>query len=88
MARQGSIMTPFGVCKPEIDRFRIGRQQDDLDARIGLGELEGDALHAARHQNAVGIEHHLGVADAGEDLQEVLLQQEAVVAAIAPVTRR
>ena len=71
----------IGRLQAKVHRLHIGAEQDHVHARISLGELEGDAVHRTRHQLALGVEHHFSIAHAGQDLQEVLLQQETVVGA-------
>ena len=54
-------------------------QHHRIEGRVGVGEVERDAFHDARHRASRRVADHLLVGDAHQHLEEELLQEELVV---------
>src|SRR6476620_7844794 len=66
--------------QPEIDGLRERTQENDVKPGICFGDRERNRVAMSRYKQPLRIKHDLRIADAGQNLQEIFLQQELVIA--------
>ena len=72
---------PARRLQAEVDDLRIRSEQDHIHPRVACRQLERHPCDLPRDQLTVGIEYDFRVTDAGENLQKIFLQKEAIVCA-------
>ena len=70
-----------GRLQEELQGLAVLRRQDHVGEVVLVADDERDTLDLPGADEADRVQHDFGIADAGEDLQEVFLQQELVVPA-------
>ncbi len=73
------IRVPSGVSESEVHQRGCSREQEHVEANVGLADAKRDAVFRAGHQLPMRVENDVGISYSSEYLKKIFVEARGLV---------